>query len=418
VIVTTAEPAAQALWTDAFLTALRQQGDPVADETIRRIFERGEAAELNAFMGRLVANDEIPADIPDELRAFLAETDALPTWHNRALIHEAERLFNIFGLISLVSLVAASLPECYTMRTGVRILDLTGQLGEHTNRRLHQTAVMVLSVMGKHGLDEQGRGVRQAQKVRLIHAAIRYRILGAIGAGGVPTAAGGEVPVVIPGATQSVADIIARHRFDWDLARDGFPINQEDLAFTLLTFGFVIPRAMMSLGVPLTEQEFRAFLHAWNCVGYVMGVDERLMAHTPLDAAVLFTRIKARQAGPSPAGARLTNALLEVMERDLLKFRVFRPAAPILMRILVGDDTAKMLGLDVRHAWLVRMIHKAVAGIFRRWNMMTGRFFARFHPLTRIAAKLGQRFVTLLTTITYRGGRPQLEIPPEWGGTG
>ncbi len=413
--VTMTEASAQALWTDAFLTAVRQQGDPIADEAIRRIFERREAAELNAFMGRLVANDEIPDDIPAELQAFLAETDALPPWHDPALIHEAERLFNIFGLISLISLVAASLPECYTMRTGVRILDLTGQLGEHTNRRLHQTAVMVLSVMGRHGLDERGRGVRQAQKVRLIHAAIRYRILGAIGAGGVPAAAGGEVPVVIPGATQSVADIIARHRFDWDIARDGFPINQEDLAFTLLTFGFVIPRAMMSLGVPLTEQEFKAFLHAWNCVGYVMGVDERLMAHTPREAAVLFTRIKARQAGPSPAGTRLTEALLEVMERDLLKFRLFRPAAPILMRILIGDDTAKMLGLDVRHAWLVRMIHKAVAGLFRRWNMMTGRFFARFHPLTRIAAKLGQRFVRLLTTITYRGRRPQLEIPPEWG---
>jgi hypothetical protein len=145
-----------------------------------------------------------------------------------------------------------------------------------------------------------------------------------------------------------------------------------------------------------------------------MGVDERLMAHTPLDAAVLFTRIKADQAGPSPAGARLTDALLRVMERDLLKFRVFRPAAPILVRILVGDDTAKMLGLDVRHAWLVRTIHKAVAGVFRRWNMMTGRFFVRFHPLTRLAAKLGQRFVNLLTTLTYRGKRPQLQIPPEW----
>ena len=161
------EPAGQALWTDAFLTQVRQQGDPVADDAIRRIFEHQEAAELNTFMRSLVANDEIPDDIPADLRKFLAETDPLPPWHDPALIHEAERLFNIFGLISLISLVAASLPECYTMRTGVRILDLTGQLGEHTNRRLHQTAVMVLSVMGKHGLDERGRGVRQAQKVRL-----------------------------------------------------------------------------------------------------------------------------------------------------------------------------------------------------------------------------------------------------------
>lgn len=402
------------LWTDEFLTAKRRFGDAAGDAAIRRIFAAHDVGVLNQLMGQLVGNDDLPADLPPEIREFLASTGTLPSWAEPRRIREAERLFNSYGLASLISLVCASLPECYTMHTGVRILGLTGQLGEHTNRRLHQTAVMVMAVMGRHGLERGGLGIRQAQKVRLIHAAIRYRILGAIGAGGAPASAGAGVPVLVPGASRSVTEVIARRQFDWDIARDGFPINQEDLAFTLLTFGFVIPRGLISLGVPLDEREFTAFLHAWNCVGAVMGVDEDLMAHTPADAAILYSRIRARQAGPSPTAAKLTDALLQVMERDVLRLRVLHPVAPVLVRILVGDKTAAMLGLDVRHAFLMRLAHQAIAGVFRTINSITGRLWVRGNPLRFISARLGRRFVRLILAVTYQGRTPHLQIPEGW----
>jgi len=401
-------------WTDAFLESSRKIGDPVGDAAIREIFERREARALNVFMGQMVENDELPADLPDGIERFLRDTAALPTWVVPARVRQAERLFNIYGLISLVSLVCASLPQCYTMRTGVRILDLTGQLGEHTNRRLHQTAVMVLAVMGKRGLEDNGRGIRQAQKVRLIHAAIRYRILGAIHADGVPAAAGAQIPAVLPDAVRSVSDVITQRKFDWQIDRDGYPINQEDLAFTLLTFSLIIPRGMRTLGVNISDDDFAAFIHAWNVVGYVMGVDESLMAHTPEDAALLFEKIRARQGGASPAGARLTDALLSVIERDLLRYRVARPLGPILVRILVGDETAAMLGMDTRHVWLVRLCHRAVAGIFRFMNKVASRLFTDARPLKFVSAWLGRRLVDRLVEVTYRDRNVQLEIPEGW----
>lgn len=412
--MTGASVIAHADWTDAFLAASRKAGDPIADAAIREIFDRQEAQALNAFMGQMVANDEFPTDLPDGIEGFLRETASLPTWIDPARIREAEWLFNVNGLVSLISLVCASLPECYTMRTGVRILDLTGQLGEHTNRRLHQTAVMVLAVMGRHGLEDKGRGIRQAQKVRLIHAAIRYRILGAIGADGVPHSAGGQIPIVVPGAIRSVNDVIGQRQFDWQIERDGFPINQEDLAFTLLTFGLVIPRGMRTLGVDISDEQFKSFLHAWNVVGYVMGVDEALLAHTPEDATLLFERIKARQGGPSPAGARLTDALLGVVERDVLRLRPIRPLAPILLRILVGDETAEMLGLNMRHRWLVRVCHMGIAAVLRGISDMAARLFARVRPLRYLSAWIGMRLVDLLTEVTYAKTGVQLEIPPGW----
>jgi ER-bound oxygenase mpaB/B'/Rubber oxygenase, catalytic domain len=412
--MTSASVIAGGAWTDAILDASRKVGDPIGDAAIREIFERKESHALNAFMGQMVANDEMPDNMPDGIERFLRETSQLPHWACPKRIREAERLFNIYGLVSMIALVCASLPQCYTMRTGVRILDLTGQLGEHTNRRLHQTAVMVLAVMGRQGLQDNGRGIRQAQKVRLIHAAIRYRILGAIGGAGVPASAGAQIPAVVPGAVRSVNDVIGQHRFDWRIERDGYPINQEDLAFTLLTFGLVIPRGMRTLGVDISDDEFTSFLHAWNVVGFVMGVDEALMGHTPEEAAVLFERIKARQAGPSPAGSRLTDALLGVMERDVLRFRPIRPLAPILLRILVGDETAAVLGLNTRHGWVVRLCHRAIACVFRGMNAVATRLFARARPLKFVSARLGRRFVDLLVEVTYGKKGVQLEIPPGW----
>ena len=105
---------------------------------------------------------------------------------------------------------------------------------------------------------------------------------------------------MIKDAVQSVNDVIAAKGFDWQVARDGMPINQEDLAFTLLTFGHVIPQAMRALGIKLSNDEDQAFLHCWNVSGFLLGVDETLMAHTLADAEELFARIKGRQAGRAP----------------------------------------------------------------------------------------------------------------------
>ena len=405
---------ARAQWTDDFLTRQRQVGDPKGDEAIRTIFARQDIRALDGFMAQLVANDEIPSNLPTEIRAFLEATSMLPRWADVERIRAAAQLFNIYGLVSLASLVCASLPECYTMRIGVRILALTNQLGGHTNRRLHQTAAMVLAVMGRHGLEPDGSGLRQAQKVRLIHAAIRYRILSAVGADGVPASAATEVPVLIGGAVRSVNDVLAKGAFDWQIARDGWPINQEDLAFTLLTFGHVIPQAMRRFGVKLTNDEYDAFLHAWNVTGFVLGVDEALMAHTVEEAEDLFARIKKRQAGPSAAGARLTDSLLRVVEKDILRLRILRPLGPVLVRMLVGNPTAAILGLDVRHGALLSAFHRIVAGALRAVQMVTSPMAQVFQPMAPLSAKLGQRVVQHLCSATDDGKIRHVEIPPGW----
>lgn len=401
-------------WTDEFLESKRQIGDPQGDAVIAAVFADGDISALDRFMAQLVTNDALPPDTPPEVKAFLQSTSVLPPWADQEKLKVAARLFNVHGLPSLVALVTASLPQCYLMHTGVRILDLTSQLGVHTNRRLHQTASMVLGVMGPDAFEPDGTGIRQTQKVRLIHAAIRFRILSAIGAKGVSSAAGAEVPVLMHGATRSVNDVIAQHGFDWQVDRDGYPVCQEDQAYTLLTFGHVIPQGLRSLGIKLTPDEYNAFLHAWNVSGFILGVDEALMAHTEPEAAELFQRIKAHQAAGSDAGARLTAAVLEWLEQQVLRLAVLRPLAPILVRMLNGDDTARMLGLDTRYHTAVVVLHRILAAVIRAIQLLLSPISNVWQPLTPVAAWLGKRIIDDVVRATDGGRLREVAIPSKW----
>jgi len=239
---------------------MRAVGDPEADEVVRQVFERRQFSELNAFVSSLSGAAALPDNLPTEIRAFVDRTSARPEWVQDMHLRRAEHFFVRHGLASMMALVCASLPECYTMRRGVRILALTRQLGAHVDRRLHQTALMVLAVMGPHGLDRGGLGVVQAQRVRLIHAAIRHLVLlGQAPQDATPDEGYGAAQSTV---SRSIGEAMARAGFKWSVADDGQPLNQEDLAFTLLTFSYILPLAMSRFGVPVTEDDHLDFLRA------------------------------------------------------------------------------------------------------------------------------------------------------------
>ena len=91
------------------------------------------------------------------------------------------------------------------------------------------------------------------------------------------------------------------------------PINQEDLGGTLMTFSLVVLDALRRLGVSISAQEHRAYVHAWNCAGDVMGIDARLLTRDVGAAEAFWERVKARRWAPSPEGQAMTKALVDAM---------------------------------------------------------------------------------------------------------
>ncbi len=152
-----------------------------------------------------------------------------------------------------------------------------------------------------------GSGFITARMVRFLHASIRY---------------------------------YAKHTTPpYDTQENGEPINQEDLAFVLLTFGYLIPRGLEKLGAIVSREEKEAFLHSWKLVGHLMGIDSPLLTEDLDEAGVLYEKIKKRQQAPSERGIALTNALC-VFFQDLLP--IWLPMrgkiAPVLMRAQFGGD--------------------------------------------------------------------------------
>ncbi len=338
------------------------------------------------------AEMQMPLEIAAALDRYVQEGRQLPAWADTAQIERAEALFMDSGLLSVALLLCASLPECYLVPDLATVLHISGQLEKHTEYRIRSTAAMVFPVMMKGGLtDPSGSGVAQILKVRLIHATIRHLILR-----GCPTDFKATSPAVPPipalKGSQGMHPSLFAH--GWDLA-DGLPCNQEELAYTLLTFSYVHLRSLRKLGVGLDGADERAYLHLWNVVGYLLGVRDDLMAHTMEDAALLFDKIQARgfaRQNPSQdarpeLGRALVTTMAEAIPVDWMKSF---PAQWV--RYLCGKKAAKVLGLPHHVAWPSRLLFGTLLGSARGVDLLVRAVVKDFS----IA-----RFITRLLSYQY-----------------
>jgi hypothetical protein len=142
---------------------------------------------------------------------------------------------------------------------------------------------MVIDVLSVGGLDTTGMGLRSAQKVRLLHAAVRYLILH---------------------DTQN----------PWN-PEFGLPINQEDLAGTLMVFTDLILSGLERMGLAVTDDEKQGYLSTWNVIARVMGVQQELIPANMAESKFLCQRIQARQIEICQEGIDMNDALLHAMEQ-------------------------------------------------------------------------------------------------------
>jgi len=298
-------------WTDEFLDAMRQQCDPLADETVRALFEQGKVPAANSLMKQWVVNEQMSLELlAPPLREYFEQSGQLPAWADMGLVHQGEELFGRYGPHIVTALFCASLPSCYAAAKGVQVLHLTSRLETDPYRRIVETAQLIVDVMAPGGLALGGRGLRSAQKVRLMHAAVRH--------------------------------LIHQHG-QWNEAW-GKPINQEDTAATLLTFSTVVLHALERMGCELSDAERRAYYHAWRVMGHVMGIDARLMPETPEEGIRFQHVLQRRLFAPSPEGRAMNRALLQLMEH-VTPGNLFDDLPATLMRHLLGEATADLLAV-------------------------------------------------------------------------
>jgi hypothetical protein len=204
------------------LDQMRQAGDPPADAVVQELDDDDEIDAVNRLMQTLVRNDDVPrAKLPRVVRSYLESTDDLRDWADPERIAIGAEFFGVHGPTIVMAFACASLPKCYAFPKGVQVLHLTARLQSDPVRRIAETAQLILDVMEPGGLGFGGRGIRDAQKVRLMHAAVRR---------------------------------LCSRSEHWNTSWDT-PINQEDLAGGLCTFSIVPLEALQQLGTTVSDDE-------------------------------------------------------------------------------------------------------------------------------------------------------------------
>lgn len=293
-------------WSNDFLDSMRKQGDPAADGVIRDLFARGDVDAVNALLDTLVKNDGLPpALLPKVVLDYLAETAKIPLAHPEQ-ITRAQDLFALNGPEMLVALGFYSLPASYAAKKGVQVIYRTAFLKDRPVRRVFETTQMVIDVLTPGGLGPSGRGRITAEKVRLMHAAVRHL---------------------------TVND----SKLPWDSAALGVPVNQEDLGGTLMTFSYLVLDGLSRLGIEVPSEDQESYVATWASLGRLLGMREEMLPANLDEARQLTKIIYTRQIAPSPEATQLTQALLEGMA-GLMPLSVLKTMPAGLVHFFLDKD--------------------------------------------------------------------------------
>jgi hypothetical protein len=181
------------------------------------------------------------------------------------------------------------------------------------------------------------------------------------------------------------------------------------MAYTLQTFAYVVLRGLKTMGAEVTPAEEDAFIHCWNVVGAVLGIDRSLLPEPePGDggpsrfarAEMLYKAIRARQAGRTDDGVAIAGALVGFVEKLIrdkvlpdLPLKFIRDAdlvrlPRLVMQDLLGKETMQLLGVELsggdgRDTKLFLLCLRFVYDVLQR--LTGGAFLARASETLHIA---------------------------------
>ncbi len=294
------------------------EGDARADALVEWMHATGMRESMTMFDQALEHGVRSVPNAPEPLRAFIEEIEAVPSWLNRGAIVRACRIPRRAALGHTYVLFSVSLLAGYASAGITKALVGTGELERMAPRRLAETNKFVNDVYDSGTMERSSDGFKSTIRVRIMHAFVRRKLL----------------------------------RGGWDVARWGIPINQADMAATVLSFSISYMIGLRALGYIIPKRDRAAMVHLWRYMGRLLGVNDTLLAATEAEAIRLLWLVAVTQEGPDQDGRALAQALLAVPSayRGEGRFgrvleRFDRAFCGGLARYFVGDEAADTLGI-------------------------------------------------------------------------
>ncbi len=326
-------------------------GDPLADDLVammqrlptgegRRMFETAVDGGIGAV-----------ADPPDELIAFFTAVEDPPYWLDYDKLARAARVSMRTGLVGIgLALPGLALTGGYLASKADKPLVGTGDLRRMAPRRLNETAQWYIDVTSPGGLDRFAPGFTGTLRVRLMHAMVRAAM---------------------------------HRREDWDYDGWDAPVNQVQLAGTLMLFSLANLAGCQAMGLRFTDTERDAVFHFWRYVGLLMGVHPELVPTCEEDTWRLFWLEADTEFLPDDDSMRLAQALHGGRDEGWVT-ELARSYLSSYSRLILGKSNADRLGLPDNKALQAAVLaSSAVNRMFEYRRVIPG--------MTWLSEELGQR---------------------------
>ncbi len=308
----------------------------VGMEQTRPLFERA----LHDGIARL-------EDPPEPLRDFFDTYEALPDWVDMDTVRRGQRALRRGGADGMYVARDVSLLGGYQFSGFNKTLIRTGALEKGSNKRFAETMQWAMDVIAEDGLEPRGVGYRSTIRVRLIHSFVRRHVS------------------VMP---------------DWRADEWGLPVNQTDMAATLV--GALVAPAVgaLGMGVVLSPSEYQAVAHLTRYVGWLIGVEDQWLPRDFRDSVRVLAHTLSALAAPDESTRQLAVPMVE----DPLAWHY--DALPGLRRRL-----ARAQHLSISSAFLGRRAVRSLG---------LPSYSLPWYPLLRLPVNLSRS----LTALTVPGG--------------
>jgi len=281
-------------------------GDPLVEAWLERArtLPGGEGARL--VEQAIVDGISSVADAPDELTALFRQLETVPLWLEPRRLELGARVCRRAGVLGHFVLADFGLMGGYRSAAVAKTLIRTGKLRDTAAERLIMTGRFVTAVTEPGDMLPGKPGYAFTIRVRLVHGHVRSALLAAPG---------------------------------WSSERWGLPINQSDTLGTNLLFSIGFLEGCRKWGLHFTDDEVEAVIHLWRYVGWLIGIDERLLPSDADGARRALYMVGTSQPDPDGDSVELARALYAVP----LSF-----AHTPLAKRLIGAEVALRLGMTRR----------------------------------------------------------------------
>lgn len=312
--------------------------------------------DLLAILKNNVEKDEL-------LGRFWREVNTVPSWVDWAQIERGQDVFYRYGGACLTGLAYQSLLGGMGAARVVETLARTGGFSTKVARgRLFETTQHILQcTKSLESIQPGGDGWASTLRVRLLHVAVRQRILA-----------------------------LAKSKPDYyNTAEWGVPINDIDSIGTIVTFSSsLIWLSLPRQGIYLRQQEIEDYIALWRYIGHLIGCPTDGFFDTPLHAKRMMEALLLYEIHPTPTSRILANNVIKSLEGQPPGYA----SADFLIasaRWLNGNDLCDELGLARPSAYY--------------WSLMAGQclFFCFFCYTYRSIPSLDKKKIAMLKKVFY-----------------